>query len=570
MRWTYVLLGITVLVASAAPVAAQADVTQLIPDDAVGFVVVNRVSQTNEKATAFAKRLKIDVPGNPLEMLKGALGVEKGLNEKGTVAIAAFLAKNETDEPRPLLYVPVTDYQAFIDQLQPRAPKEGVTEVKLKDGKAMVAGKRGNYAVLAQTEDVELLIRALKTEKTLGAWGEPLAAWLADNDGAGVVTVPGIQKLTKEMRRGLDEAKQNLANLPPEAQFVTKLFDNIDSCIKSAATDITHAGFGVKVDATGNLHLSAKALFKKDSGFAKAGGKLKAPPGGALAGLPSGPFVLALGASMPEDFMKAMVDINMDVLKASGQNIPAETLKKVEDVYAKMMKGMGNMGFVWQVGKEKTPLFANMSMVMHTPDTATYLADYEKSLKVMNELAKELNIPTLPSYEIKKTKVSGKDALEASMDFTGAFGGLPEEVQGIMKSMFGPDGKMTISIAARDDKTIVMRYTGAAGLKEMLDGEGKGLLADAGVMQVSKALPSGSQWVIYLSPQGATEFADRTIKAVLPIPIQVPQFPATPPIGIAARVNAEGFEMHTVVPAGVLDNARNFVDQLKMLFGGGA
>lgn len=569
MRWTCVLLGIAAFVSSAAPVRAQTEVLQLIPDDAIGFALVNRVAQTNEKFTALAKRLKIDLPGNPLDMLKGALGVDKGLADKGAVAIAGFLAKNENDEPRPHIYVPVSDYKTFIDQLEPRAPKEGVTEIKLKTGEAMVAGKRGNYAVLAKTDDVELLIRALKSERNVAAAAEPLAAWLTENDIAGVLTSAGVKKAAQEMRKGLDEAKQNLANLPAEAQFVGKFFDALDGFIKSAATDVTHGGFGAKIDAAGNLHFSAKAQFRAGSGFAKTGASIKAAPGGALNGLPSGPFVMALGAVLPEDAMKAMVAINMDVLKASGQNIPAETLKKLEDVYAKMMKGMGSMGFVWQVGKEKQPLFANMSMVMHTPDAKTYLADYEKSLNVMNELAKELNIPFLPSYEIKKTKVNGKQALEASMDFAAAFGGLPEEAATIMKTMFGPDGKMTVSIAARDDKTIVMRYTKADGLKEMLEGAGLGLAGDPGLTPIAKALPAGAQWVFYLSPKGATDFADRTIKAVLPIPIPVPQFPATPPLGVGARVNAQGFEMHAVVPVGVLDNVNAFVEQLKMLFGGG-
>ena len=138
----------------------------------------------------------------------------------------------------------------------------------------------------------------------------------------------------------------------------------------------------------------------------------------------------------------------------------------------------------------------------------------------------------------------------------------------MFKGMFGPDGKMTISIAARDDKTIVMRYSGADGLKELLSGGGKGLAGDADVVQVTKALPMGSQWAFYLSPKGLTEFADRAVKAFSPIPLMIPQFAATPPVAIGARVSEQSLELNVVVPAGVVDGVGDFVEKLKGLFGG--
>ena len=72
-----------------------------------------------------------------------------------------------------------------------------------------------------------------------------------------------------------------------------------------------------------------------------------------------------------------------------------------------------------------------------------------------------------------------------------------------------------------------------------------------------------------MSPKGATEFADRAVKAFAPIPLQIPQFPATPPVALGARVSAQSFELHAVIPAGVLDNVGEFVEQLKRAFGGG-
>lgn len=568
MKPCRLLLVLAAFITQAAPVWAQADVLQVIPDDVMGFALINRVGQTSEKFNAVAKRLKIDLPGSLLDMAKGALGVEKGLAEKGTVAVAAYPGKGEDDEPRGLAYIPVTDYQAFIAQLEPGDPQAAITSIKLKDGKAMVAGKRGNFAVLADANDRDVLERALKSTKNLATWAEPIEAWLSENDAAGVLTGHGIKLVGAKMREGLEQARQNLLNLPPEAQFVGKFFDAVEGCIKSVETDVTHAGQAVRIDPQGNIHFNARAQFLKGSGFAKAGASVKAPPGGPLAGLPSGPFVMALGGTLPENGMKGLANMNLEIMKAAGQNISAENLKKLERVYDKMMTGMNGMGFVWQVGQEKDPLFSNMAVALHTKNSATYLADYEKSIAEMNELFKELNVPFLPTYEVKKVKVNGKPALEMSVEFAAGLG-LPEQFEGMFKNMFGPDGKMTISVAARDEQTVVMRYTKAEGLKQLLDGQDKGLAGDVGIMKTAGSLPAGSQWAFYLSPKGATEFADRVVKAFLPIPINVPQFAATPPVAAAARINGQGFELHVVVPAGVVDNAAEFVDQLKRLFGGG-
>jgi hypothetical protein len=545
--------------------AARAqEVLQIIPDDAIGFALVNRVGATNEKVTTLANKLKIPMPGSPLDMLKGALGVEKGLAEKGSLAVAAFAGKDGSDEPSPLFFVPVSNYQDFIKQFEPDDPSAPIAAITLKDGKELVAAKRGNYAIMAAVADRALLERALKTEKSLAAAVEPIAAWLKENDASGVLTPSGVKLIAAKAREGIAMAKQQFENLPPEAQAVGQMFDAMDRFLKSVETDVTHAGVGLRLDDAGSFQVSAQALFAKGSGFAKAGAGVQAPPGGPLSGLPSGPFVLALGGAVPEKTMLALMNMNSEIMKAAGMNIPEESIKKLGDVYAQMMKGMKGMSMVWQVGKEGQPAFASLAASMHTDDAAAYMVNYEKSIAVMNELAKELNLPFLPSYEIKKVKVEGKPALEMSVDLA-AVAGLPEEMQGMFKNMFGADGKMTVSMAARDDKNVVMRYTPASGLKELLSAK-TGLAADPGIAQANKLLPASSQWALYVSPAGATEFAGRMVKAFSPFPIEIPRFPATPPVALGAKISAQSFEMRLVVPSQVIDNVGGYVDQMKKIF----
>jgi len=564
MRPSRALWTIVALLTPTAPVLAQAgDILQVIPDDAIAFAVINRVGQTNDKLVSLSKRLKLEMHDSPLEKLKAALGGDKGLADKGTAAVAAFAGKGEDDEPRPLIFVPVADYKAFVDQLQPGETKDGITAIKLKMiEKEMFVGKRGNYAVVAHPEDRALLERALKASQTLATSAEPLAGWLAENDAAGVLTSRGIKLVGAKMLKGLDDGKQQLAILPQEAQQILgKFLDAMENFIKSTQTDVSQAGLAVRLDDKGNLHLNARAQFVAGSGFAKAGGDVKALPGGPVAGLPAGPFVVAMGGSLPRNAVKAMSNLNLEVLKSAGQNIPEESLKKLEAANAQMMDTMKGGAFVWQVGKENQPLFSNIVVLTHTDNATAFLASYEKSLEVTKEMMAGLNLPFTPSYEIKKVKLGAKQGIETIMDFGTS---LPQELQPIFEKMFGEGGKMTMSIAARDDKTAVMRYSNGAGLKEVLDSTSL-LTSDADVALVTKALPAGSQWAFYLSPKGLLDFADRAVKAVVPLPLNLPKFAATPPVAVGARVSAQNFEVHAVIPAGVVDNIADLVKQLKGL-----
>jgi len=263
--------------------------------------------------------------------------------------------------------------------------------------------------------------------------------------------------------------------------------------------------------------------------------------------------------------MKALIDMNIDIMKSADPNIPEETLKKLRDAYSDSLTGLSGMGFVWQVGKEKEPAFAGLIGAIHTADAADYLKRYEKSIAAMTEAFKDIKAPFTPNYEVKRVKVNGKPALEMTMEFAAGLG-VPEEFEKMIKSLVGADGKMRVSLAARDDKTVIMRYTAADGLKEVLGGTELG--SDAAVAQVTKALPPGAQCAFYLNPKGVVEFADRMIKEFSPIPINLPPFGATPPVAVGARVSAEGFDLNIVVPGPVVDNAANFINQLKRMFQG--
>ncbi len=567
MRWSCFVAALIAFGFPATSARAQGvkEALQIIPEDALGFVLVNRIEQTNDKIAGLTKRLGTPLPGGTLlALIKTKLGVQKGLNEKGSAAIALFPPSDE-DPEIAVIFLPVTDYKEFLEPFRPKDASGAITEITVAEI-TMLAAKKGAFALVGQRHQRSVLEKALKAKKNVAAWAAPLTAWLNHNDVAGVMTPKGLKTVTALMRQGLERAKEGFAEAPPEAQFMVKWIDKLGGFVKSIETDVTHVGLGGRIDPAGNLHVNARALFAKDSGFAKGAAGFKPLPGGPLVGLPAGPYAVALGGMLPENAMLAMMNLNLEMIKTLGnaKDLPAEKLKKLEQAYAQMAKGVNGMGMVMHVGKPDEPLFASMVAVMHTDNAPEYLARYAKGMKGMNEVLKDLKIPFMPSSEFKRVKVNGVTALEITTDLTAGIPN-PDELKALYEKMFGPGGKMTMAMAPLNDTAVIMRYTPASGLKNLLGAKGPGLAADPDIVKTASLLPKGAQWAFYVNPKGMRDLVHGAIKAFSPMPIEVPAFAKTPPVGFAVKLAETGLEFHAVLPAAVQEELGAFIPKVKKL-----
>src|SRR5262249_22620447 len=154
---------------------------------------------------------------------------------------------------------------------------------------------------------------------------------------------------------------------------------------KSVESDVTHVALGGKIEE-GNVRVDLRAVFAPDSGFSKAGKDVKALEGGPLAGLPSGPFVFALGGVVPEKAMKAVSTFSLDLMKGIFKDMPADKLKKIDQIYTDMLKGFRGMGLVYQVGKEDDAFFKNLVGVSHVGNASAYLKAFEKANEATTDL----------------------------------------------------------------------------------------------------------------------------------------------------------------------------------------
>jgi hypothetical protein len=540
------------------PAQGSTDFLKVVPDNALIFITVQKLGATNTKVQGLAKLVGAPLPQDPLAMLKGFLGVDKGLDEKGTLIVVAMPGDGK---PLGVVLVPVTDYKAFLAPLKPKNAGGEITEVDVPKAGTVLVGKRGNYAAFADQHARDALKRVVDGGKDVSTAVAPLQDWLADNDASVVFTNAGVKMAAEHVREGLKTAKLFLGALPPEAAFVGDIVDGIDNLAKIAGTDVTCAGAGIRVDAASNVTLSKRTILEKGSGLAKSVGSVAALEGGPLMALPSGSFVMAGGGPFPESAYKAMNHFSMQMIKAAAKDAPEEKLKKLDEAAAQMSKGVRGMTFVMGAPKAKEAILAAASGTIIVDDAKAYLDGYEKGLLAMNAVLKDVKALNGMSYDIKKMQVGGVPALEVVTDMSKVAEDGGDQAKKMMETMFGPGGKMTVMMAAADNKTILMRYTGGDSLKTALaafKAKKTGLAMDADVTKVAAMLPAGSQWALYVSPKGTMEMIGQVVDAIMP-GLQLPAFPKTLPVALGVKTSASAVDVQLVVPAGVLEGIGGLV-----------
>lgn len=570
-RW-----GLVVLVAGWLAVGAPAfgqtakDALKHLPEDALGFAIVNNLAEVSRQADAIAKRFKIPVTQTLLEKAKTDLGIDKGLNEKGSL-VAVFLPVPDNEkEAVPLVFVPVTDYQTFLKSLNAKADG-GLSDVEFPDGGNSVVGKLGSFAVFTEPQYKERLQKFLKNPpKRDVSKVVPVETWLTEADAVAVLTPPGVKEVLRQFQKGFNEGLEN-ADVPPEAQqFMKSFVGGVKNFIKQAEKDVTHLAVSVKADKAGNANFGFRAVFAKGGAFAKAGQNIKGLQGGPLTGLPDVPYVLAFGGPLPEKLMQAGMKLSTKMVaeQAKEQNVSAEQLKKLEKTYLELTEGMRGFSFVLGVPKEKQPLFHSAYGVYKVDDSHAYLMKYDKSLEVIRDILKDTKLPGIPNYASKRTQLNGMPALVLTGDLN--LENQDPISEKVVELMFGGKGKMVITMVAVDKHTILTRYAPPEAMKGTLKHykESEHLAKDKGATRAMKLLPRDTQWALLLSPSGIVGMVSRGIQEAVPqAGFQVPAFPDSPPIGMGLRLSEGGLEWNLVLPVETQEAIGNYVQQVRQLFG---
>jgi hypothetical protein len=537
------------------------DVLTVVPHDVLGVVVVNRLAETSGKVAELTKKMQLPAP-DLLTLLKASTGMQAGLDEKRSLAVAAVTAGGA---PAPVWFVPVTDFAAFLKQFQPADPQARIASAVIANNKSVVA-RKGSFAVVAEELHRANLEAVLNASRTLAAEAKALDGWCGGNDSYAIGTPAGILMFQQQVLAGMALAKTQLEGadekMRKQALMGLAMYEGL---LAALPKEVAYAAVGVRIEPDGTLHIASRTLPVPGgvlAGLAQAGATAADQP---LAGLSAGSFVVAGGGVLPRGWAKPLMEFSWNAMKMypGGESLTEEQSKQFTELMLQSMQGLQSMALRMGAGKPGEPLYGDVMFAMRTDDAARYLAGYERAMRRMAEMGKATKNPLL-AYEVENLQIDGQPALKMTMDLKAYMQGqeIPQ-VKQMFEMMFGPGAKLPVYLAAADRQTVVGVYISQDRLRDALKAARAGtagLAADPGVMRTAAQLPAGAQWVGYWNLRGTQQFVARMIASLLPdAPIKLPEFPETQPVGFAAKLTASGLDTDMVVPAEVLTAGAKFV-----------
>jgi hypothetical protein len=328
------------------------------------------------------------------------------------------------------------------------------------------------------------------------------------------------------------------------------------------AKEVDAYAAAITIDRQKALHLTERVQLEPEGEFLDLLHEAQAPKAGLLAGLPAKPLVGVFSGVTTEALTKAMLDMSVGVMKAvpSIYGLNDQQLAKMAELSVRSMRGVRGMSMMLCAGEADDPLFGNIVGLITVDDAEAYLAEYKGLLAAMNQLTKDVEKSILTHMEFQDIELGGRVGLKvtAQIPVNPAMGNVPD-YEKVMERMFGAGKQMTFYLAGADRHTIVFSYVSPELLLEGLDvvRESKmGLASDASLAQTAAMLSTDAPWGGYLSPRGVVNFVKQAVQGSGDDgepSVQIPEFPATPPLGLAVTIEPDGLRSHTVIPAATLE-----------------
>jgi hypothetical protein len=267
-----------------------------------------------------------------------------------------------------------------------------------------------------------------------------------------------------------------------------------------------------------------------------------------------------MGGVIPQEGMHKLMKLSVQMMQNQPTfQLTPEQAEKYVDLSTSAMRGVQSMRMLMGVAEPGDGLYGNTMGVMTVDDSKRYMAEYEKSLAALREFAQDVNSPAIPVATSQRIRLGETEALEVSMKLPEmtqlAPPGGPDQ-QKIMQLLVGPDQMLKVYVAPANEHAVVMAYTSVdrlqAGL-EFYKSNQPGFVGDTGVAKVAAALPPGSQAVAYVNLSGVAKVAQQ-FATMVPggRATAIPDFPESPPLGMAAKVSPSGAEGHLIVTAETL------------------
>ncbi len=545
---------------------AEDEILKLVPEQALGFVVVNRPAAADAKLQQLGREMKLPIP-SLLAKLEGPGGIRAGLDKKRPIALLVLPPKDK-GIPAAIVLVPVSDYAKFLEQFKSDDTEAGVTKIELW-GSASLVRKVGSYAAISGPPVSREALQDVKLADEVPAGLAPWRTWLAKEDAAAVILAPGIRSLSDKVQQGINAVKPVLAKGGDQMKQAAAALDMYVMFFQTAEKEVASFGLGVERDAQGVVRLTKRIRLVAGGKWASFVADMQPSKQDALAGLPNEPFVVAAGGPLSEAAMRKLMDASFALIKSlrGMYGLSEEQAQAISELGREKFPGIRGVSFVLGAGQGSETMFARMLGVMRVDNSETFLADYEKYLARYNRVVEKIKSPMFQPMQCEKTEMGGARALKITMKVP-QMPNMPPESAKLIEKMYGPGGKIVDWIVPCNEDTVVFSYMDQGPLQKAIAAikQGKpGLAGNAEVAKVAALLPPGATWCLYFSPSGMFDFLKRAMAMALPpgSPVKIPEFGPTPPIAMAVTTGPDEVECHTIVPAEVLKEIGRLITTLE-------
>ena len=570
---------------------AAADPLTVIPDDALGLAVIKNLSDASSRVQKLTQKMQLTVPAL-LPMAQLYTGAQRGLDDKGSLAAAMFPSDEENApwSSTIAVFVPVTDYKVFVAQLLPDDATAEISEVTIS-GRQFLVTNKGEFAVLATSDAKPLLKHIRGASNSVATMLKPLQPWLAKQQIAVVLTPAGKKHAVKAVNRFIGIAAKAAGQVADGAdddtpggvqavQSAGEAMEAFKDLLAAVDAQVTHLGIGASIDDATVLRASARLIFEPDGGLSQWARTARPPIDGLLAGLPPDKFALAYGGAAVQfhPAVNKIVD-RMTQVGLMTVGLDDQDRKKLSEIMIRYRDGQtSTAGLLGQL-RPGDSIIATSMQIEHVKDAEQHLKVMREMFAVMAKAQFPGADPAKPLYELRDVTVGDIKALEVTTDLTalvraggGGQQGVAEAMRGFFSKLIGSAGVMRAYSAVADDHTVVTAYSKGQlqrGVKHIRSGV-PGLEADDEIAKTDKLLPQGAQWAAYISPQGVIQWIDMVVKQ-LPAESKynVPPFPPSDPIGVAAKVSADGMDAELVLPESVVEGIGQYVGLIQRLLQGG-
>jgi hypothetical protein len=562
-------LGCSVIFAGANSQAAQPVVALLkvVPDSALGVLVVNRLQDTSGRLEKLGRDLQVGIP-SPLGFAKAVAGVKHGVDEQGSLAIALF-SEDKDERPVGALFIPVSDYAEFLEGLRAKDPEVEIARVTFFARPVLVTHIAG-FAVLVDS-DQEKLLNEIKASSTgIEKLVEPFGPWLAEQTIAGLSLEPGSRRIFDALARLVGQAEQAGAASDqdkPAAESKSPMLE----ALKHLEGETRRCGFGIELADRG-VTISMKVGFKPAGPVAQEIEMTRWPSSQGLDALPAGDYVIAGGGTLPRPWMIALARAKLTVLRDLLPQAPAlseEEQKQLDPVLSELVHPIQSLALLLRPPATGRGLLHQLTPVVIVDDARSFLAVYEKRLPAVEKWLPESRSKPLVS-RIKKIELEGMPALEMDVDLSALAAEAKDSTSPaamLMETLFGSERRFMVYFLAVDEHRITISYGSRAGALETAKAlrSGKVLAAEPNVRKAVGLLPKQSNWVGLADLRGVVQLVNALLPAIAPDARKLPEFPSTLPAIARTQLTPLALDARVVLPTELIVKLGGYVAKVREL-----